>query len=144
MGGHPQLEPGVTGIVRRGRPHPGPVRATIGADPDQIKSFQVLTELWRWMMLEQHDGGPEPASQVGPGPPRRFSHRGDATSLSDNRQVTRRSSRSVPDTQVPDPFPREAPGRVLPERVINEQLAKRRKVIRGGGRQRFHNPVPAR
>jgi hypothetical protein len=44
-------------------------------------------------------------------------------SLSDNSQVTRRSSRSGPDTQVPDPFPHQAPRRVLPERVVNEQLA---------------------
>jgi hypothetical protein len=77
-------------------------------------------------------------SQAGPDPPGRFSDGGDAASLSDNSQVTRRSSRSGPDTQVPDPFPRQAPRRVLPERVINEQLAKRRKVIRGGGRQSFH------
>ena len=68
----------------------------------------------------------------------RFRDGRDAAGLSDNSQVTRRSSRSGPDTQVPGPFPRQAPRRVLPERVINEQLAKRRKVIRGGGRQSFH------
>jgi hypothetical protein len=78
------------------------------------------------------------ASQAGPDPPGRFSDGGDAASLRDNSQVTRRSSRSGPDTQVPDPFPCQAPRRVLRERLINEQLAKRRKVIRGGGRQPFH------
>ena len=89
-------------------------------------------------MLEQHEEGPVPARQARPDPPGRFSDRGEAAGFSDNSQVTRRSGRRGLDTQVPDPFPRQAPRRVLPERVINEQLAKRRKVIRGGGRQSFH------
>ena len=92
----------------------------------------------RGVVLEQHEGGPVPARQAGPDPPGRFSDRDDATSLGDNSQVTRRSGRSGPDTQMPDPFPRQAPRRVPPERVINEQPAKRRKVIRGGRRQSFH------
>jgi hypothetical protein len=52
-------------------------------------------------------------------------------------QLARRSSRTGPETQVPDPFPRQAPRRVLPERIINQQPAMRRKFIRGGGRQSF-------
>ena len=58
-----------------------------------------------WVVLEQHEGGPVSASQAGPDPPGRFSDGGEAASLSDNSQVTRSSSRSGPDTQVPGPFP---------------------------------------
>src|SRR5690349_23731166 len=56
------------------------------------------------------------SSQAGPDPPGRFSDGDDAASVSDNSQVTRRRSRSGPDTHVADPFPRQAPRRVLPDR----------------------------
>jgi hypothetical protein len=45
---------------------------------------------------------------------------------------------------VPDPFPRQAPLRVPPERVINNQLTERRQVIRKGGREGFYRQVLAR
>jgi FAD binding domain len=117
---------------------PLPMRAPVSADADQVQGLHALAELRRGMVLEQHEGGPVPANQAGPDPPGRFRDGGETASLGNNSQVTRRRSCSGPDTQVPDPFPRQAPRRVLPERVINEQLAKRRKVIRGGGRQSFH------
>jgi len=34
VSGHPEFQSGVTGIVLRGRPHPGPVRAAVSADAD--------------------------------------------------------------------------------------------------------------
>ena len=114
--GHPQFQPGVAGVVLRGRPHTGPVRTPVSADADQIQGLHVRAELRRRMMLEQHEGGPVSASQVSPDPPGRLADRGDAAGFSDHSQVTRRSSRSGPETQVPDPFPRQAPRRVLPER----------------------------
>jgi hypothetical protein len=40
--GHPELEPGVPGIVLRGRPDPGPVRAAIGTHADQIKCLRTF------------------------------------------------------------------------------------------------------
>jgi hypothetical protein len=36
-GGHPEFEPGVTGIVLRGRPDPGPVWLAIGVDADESR-----------------------------------------------------------------------------------------------------------
>ena len=114
------------------------MRAPVSADADQIEGLHALAGLRRGVVLEQHEAGPVSASQAGPDPPGRFSDRCGAAGLSDNSQVTRRSSRSGLDTQVPGPVPRQAPRRVLPERVINEQLAQRRKISRGGGRQSFH------
>src|SRR2546429_298495 len=134
VSGHPQFQPGVTRVLFRGRPYAGPVRAPVSADADQVQGLHALAGPGRGVVLEQHEGGPVSARQAGPDPPGRFSDGGEVASLSDNSQVSRRSSRGGPDTQVPGPFPR----RVLPERVINEQLAQRRKVIRGGGRQSFH------
>jgi hypothetical protein len=136
--GHPPFQPGVTRVLLRGRPDAGPVRAPVSADADQVEGLHALAGLRSGVVLEQHQGGPVSASQAGPDPPGRFSDGGEAASLSDDSQVTRRSSRSGSGTQVPGPFPRQAPRRVLPERVINEQLAQRRKVSRGGGRQSFH------
>jgi hypothetical protein len=101
---HPQFKPRMAGIVLRGRPHPGPVRAAIGTDTDQTKRLQTLTELGRRMVLKQHKRRPVSASQVRPDPPGRFSDGGDAAAgLSDNSQVTRSSGRSGPGAQVPDP-----------------------------------------
>ena len=42
VSGHPQLLPGMTGIVRRGRPHAGPVRAPVSADADQVQGLHSL------------------------------------------------------------------------------------------------------
>ena len=90
------------------------------------------------VVLEQHEGGPVSASQADPDPPGRFSDGGDAASLGDNSQVTRGSGRSAQTRRCPVPSRARPHAGVLPERVINEQLAKWRKVIRGGGRQSFH------
>ena len=130
MSGHPPFQPGVTRVLLRGWPYAGPVRALVSADADQVEGLHPLAGPGRGVVLEQHEGGPVSASQAGPDPPGRFSDGDDAASLSDNSQVTRRSSPGGLHTQVPDPFPYQAPRRVLPERVINEQLAQRRKVIR--------------
>src|SRR5271165_5844708 len=56
-------------VVFRGRPHAGPVRAAIGAGTDQIQGLHALAELGREVMLEQHDGGPVPAGELGPDEP---------------------------------------------------------------------------
>ena len=37
--GHPQLEPGMAGILLRSRPHTRPVRAAVGTDADQVESL---------------------------------------------------------------------------------------------------------
>jgi hypothetical protein len=124
VSGHPQFQPGVTWVLLRGWPYAGPVRAPVSADADQVEGLHALAGLRRGIVLEQHEGGPVSASQAGPDPPRRFSDGGEAASLSDNSQVTRRSSRSGPDTQVPDPFPCQGPtpgrGAVKDERTRGE------------------------
>src|SRR5205823_9506241 len=97
-----------TRVLLRGRPYAAPVRAPVSADANQVQGLHPLAELRRGVVLEQRQGGPVSASQAGPDPPGRFSDGDDAANLSDNSQVTRRSSRSGPDTQMPGPLP--APG----------------------------------
>ena len=68
-GGHPELQPGVTGILRRGRPDRGPVRAAIGPDADQIEGFRAFLVLGGWVVLKQDEGGPYrrvSSAQMGP------------------------------------------------------------------------------
>ena len=36
VSGHPPFQPGVTRVLLRGRPYPGPVRAPVSADADQV------------------------------------------------------------------------------------------------------------
>lgn len=45
VSGHPELQPGVAGIVLRSRPDAGPVRVAIGADANQIQVLPALPGL---------------------------------------------------------------------------------------------------
>ena len=146
VSGHPPFRPGVTRVLLRGRPDAGPVRAPVSADADQVRGSPCPRRTQARGGARAARGRARICEPGRPDPPGRFSDGGDAASLGDSSQVTRGSSRSGPDTQVPGPFPRQAPRRVLPERVVNEQLAQRRKISRGGGRQSFHQwiVVPGR
>jgi hypothetical protein len=55
VSGHPQFQPGVTGILLRGRPHAQPVGAAVGAETDQVEGLSTFTGLGCRVMLEEHE-----------------------------------------------------------------------------------------
>jgi hypothetical protein len=59
----------VTGMLLRGRPDAGPVRAAISAKADQVEDLRSLVELGRQVVLEQHDRRPVPAGKLSPDMP---------------------------------------------------------------------------
>lgn len=72
VSGHPELQPGVTGIVLRSRPDAGPARAAIGANADQIQALPALPALpalGRRVVLQQYERWPVPAGELGPDMP---------------------------------------------------------------------------
>ena len=105
VAGHPELEPGVPGMLLRDRPDPGPVRAAVSACTDQIKGLDALTEFRCAMVLEQYDGTPVPASEGGPDPAGRLSNGVSEAGLGDNGQVTGLGISGQPDAQVRSAFP---------------------------------------
>ena len=88
--GHPPFQPGVTRVLLRGRPYPGPVRAPVSADADQVEGLHALAGPGRGVVPEQHEAGPVSASQAGPDPPGRFSDGDDAASVGDDSWACRR------------------------------------------------------
>jgi hypothetical protein len=99
VAGHPELEPSVTGIVLRRRPHAGPVRAAVGADADQVYVLGCK------VVLEQHEGRPVPAGEPGPDLAGGPGDGGSAASLGDGGHVPRRIGRNGPDPRVRDALP---------------------------------------
>jgi hypothetical protein len=54
----------VAGILLRGRPDAQPVRAAVGADPDQVQGLYAFAGLGCQVMLEQHERGPDVRSMM--------------------------------------------------------------------------------
>src|ERR1700750_1671914 len=108
---HPEFQSGVTGIVLRGRPHAGPVRAAFSADADQVEGLHALAELGCKVMLEQHEVVPLPAGQHSPDAPGGLGDGGCEASLGDDGQVAGLRTRGEPHAQVHDAFlPRSPAG----------------------------------
>lgn len=97
---HPQFKPGVRGIVLWGRPHAQPVRAASGAGADQVEGLRALPGLGCRVMLEEHEEGPVPASELGPDLPGRLGDRGRRAGLGDHGQVARLRTSRPPHPEV--------------------------------------------
>lgn len=107
----------MTGILLRGRPHPQPLRAAVGADADQIEGLRAFPILGRWVVLEQHERWPVPAAELGPDLPGGLSDLGRGAGLGNHGQVAGLRSDGQPDAQASGTLPGRA-GPVAPERVV--------------------------
>jgi cbb3-type cytochrome oxidase subunit 3 len=130
----------MAGILLRSRPYATPVRAAVGADPDQVEGFHALAEFRGEAMLEQHERPPVPAGERVPDMPYRLSDLRRGAGLGERGQVAGLRTRSQPDTQMSNALPGQA-DRVPPERLVGDHLPERRQVIRRGRRQAFHYSV---
>jgi hypothetical protein len=129
VSGHPEFQPGMTRIFRRGRPHAGPVRAAIGADPDQIKGSP-------YPRRPQAQGSARAArrrtrtyGEPGPDVPGGLGDRGCQASLGDDGQVAGLETGRQPRAQVRRPPRPEQP-------MGNARTARRRPARRAAAGQR--------
>ena len=134
VNGHPQLQPGVPGILLRRRPHAQPVRAAVSADADQVQGLGALPGLGCQVMLEQHERGPVLARELGPDVPGGLGDLGCGAGLGDRGQVAGLRTCGQPHTEMSDALPGRA-GPIPPERLVGDQLAERRQAVRRCGRQ---------
>ena len=94
----------MTGIVLRGRPDAGPVRAAISARADKIECLHALANLRRKVVLEQNERRPVAAGQRGPDMPGGLCEGGGQASFGDDSQVPGLRTGGQPDAQVGNTF----------------------------------------
>ena len=119
--GHPQLEPGMAGILLRSRPHVRPVRAAVGTDADQVESLPAFPGLRCRVVLEQDKRGPVRAGESGPDVLRGLGDPGGGAGLGDHGQVAGLRIRGEPPAEVGNARPGRA-GWIPPERLVGDQI----------------------
>ena len=71
VNGHPELQPGVTGMLLRGRPDAGPAGTPVGADEHQIEGLLAVPDPGSGGMLEEDERGPRTCRRARPRSARR-------------------------------------------------------------------------
>ena len=123
----------MAGILLRGRPHQGPARAPISADPTRS----------RVSMPSPDSGAGQCSSSTSSGPYLRASSAQIRPADSVTTARCPGSVSVVTHTQVDDTLPGLGGRQVTPERLVGDQLAERRQVRRRGRRQDFHRTILA-
>jgi len=129
------IQPGVTGMLLRGRPDAGPAGTPVGADADQIEGLLAVPGPGSGEVLEEDERGPAPAGELGPDLPGGLGDGRGRPGFGDDGQVARLRPCGQPHAQMGNTLAGHRGRGIAPERVVGDQLAERRQVSGEGRRQ---------